>query len=257
MSSFAVVILTYNEEIHIERAIKSALLVTDEVYVVDSCSSDATREISLRFPITFLVNTFVSHGNQRRFCLNTPHIKNDWIFFLDADEYLDKELVEELNKLDLSRDIVGYKIRRKFIFNNKWIKHGGYYPKTFLRLFDKSSARCEREINEYIEVTGKVESVKGNIVDHNLNSIFFWVEKHNIYSTKEAASYLTNREGITSKKRIFWSLPLWMQPHIYFVYRVFIRGGWRDGLSGVLYHFLHAYVMVGLTMVKVYIGRTK
>lgn len=257
MSRFAVVILTYNEEIHVERAIKSALLVSDDVYIVDSYSSDATKEICSRFPITFLENTFVSHGNQRRYCLNTPQIKNDWIFFLDADEYLDDELIEELRKLNFRDEIVGYNIMRKFIFNNKWIKHGGYYPKYFLRLFDKTRARCEREINEHVEVVGKVGFVNGNIVDHNLNSIFYWVEKHNIYSSKEATSYLTNRKGITAKKRVFWKFPLWLQPHLYFVYRVFFRGGWRDGLTGVLYHFLHAYIMVGLTMVKIYMGKIK
>lgn len=250
-----VVILTYNESIHIARAINNVKDWADKVIVLDSYSQDNTVEIAQNFGVDIIYRKFDDYKNQRQYAIDYCKNITEWMLFLDADEYLLEETKSEINlKIKIDNDIVGYYISFRFIFMGKWIKYGGYYPVYIMRLFKPKTAELDESINEHIRLTGFVQKLKNDFVDHNLKSITFWIDKHNKYTSLEAQDLwnlkarknksigLRFRIQAERKKWIrqnIWNhLPLLLKPFLYFIYRYFFRLGFLDGKEGFIYHLL-------------------
>lgn len=249
------VILTYNEVIHIERAIKNVIEFADKVIVLDSYSQDNTVEIAQNMGAEVILRKFDNYKNQRQYAIDYCKAITQWMLFLDADEYLLEETKEEIkNTLRNNPNIAGYYICRRAVFMGRWLKHGGYYPSYFMRLFKPATAVVDGEINEHVVLTGPVKKLKHDFVDHNLKDIFSWTEKHNKYTTLEAGRLFSadiNRL-VSQKPRLhiqaerkkwvrenIWNrLPLLFRPFIYFIYRYFFRFGFLDGKEGFIYHLL-------------------
>jgi glycosyltransferase involved in cell wall biosynthesis len=254
MPEISVVILTYNEEIHIERVLNNVANWASEVLVYDSFSEDNTISIvSNSFPdVLVKQRRFDNYASQRLASLQ--ECRHEWVLFLDADEYLSEELKEEISQLHLdSTETRGYYLNRRFIFMNQWIRFGGYFPSWNLRLFSKKYVSIEREINEFIQVEGKTERLKALFTDHNLNDFSFWLTKHNKYSSQEALELekdydvslsLDKHENKKWIRQKIWnsSLPPLVRPFLYFLYRYIFKAGFLDGRSGFIYHFFHALV---------------
>ena len=94
----SVIILTFNEDKHIRRAIQSIRSISDDIIIVDSFSTDNTINISKKFKTKIFKNKFINQAQQFNWALNNVKIKNNWILRLDADEYLSKELTYEIKK---------------------------------------------------------------------------------------------------------------------------------------------------------------
>lgn len=249
-----VVILTYNESIHIERAIKNVLGFADKIIVLDSYSEDNTTEIATQLGAAVIFRKFDDYKNQRQYAIDYCKNITQWMFFLDADEYLLEETKGEVLNAIKNGGVFGYYLNRRAIFMGRWLKHGGYYPCYFMRLFQPNHATVDGEINEHIVITGKTKKLKHDIVDHNLKDIFSWTEKHNKYTTIEAkrlfAPTISNKNTKRPNLRIqsnrkkwirenIWDrLPLLFRPFIYFIYRYFFRLGFLDGKEGFIYHLL-------------------
>lgn len=249
-----VVILTYNEAIHIERAVQNVIGWADKVIVLDSHSEDATVQIAQDLGVEVIYRKFDNYKHQRQHAIDYCKNKTEWLLFLDADEYLLEELKPEIKIAITNPDIAGYYMPRRFIFMSKWIKHGGYYPTYLLRLFRPELATIDRAINEHVSVQGATQKLKHDFVDHNLNGLDFWTAKHNQYATTEAEALLWAKQTkIVTSEINFWvqadrkkwirenvwnHLPLLMKPFIYFAYRYMIRLGFLDGKEGLIFHFL-------------------
>ncbi|OGT39829.1 MAG: hypothetical protein A3E81_01520 [Gammaproteobacteria bacterium RIFCSPHIGHO2_12_FULL_36_30] len=249
-----VVILTYNEEIHIERAIKNVLGFADKIIVLDSYSQDKTVEIAQQLGTEIIFRKFDDYKNQRQFAIDYCKSITEWMFFLDADEYLLEETKSEILKVIKINNIFGYYINRRAIFMNRWIKYGGYYPCYLLRLFQPKTAILDEAINEHVTVQGLVGKLKNDFVDHNLKGITSWTEKHNKYTDLEAEdlrrakTYRIKSKGLSFKIQVerkkwvrqnIWNrLPLLSKPFLYFIYRYFLRFGFMDGKEGLIYHLL-------------------
>ncbi len=261
------VILTYNEQIHIERALINALQFFDDVILLDSGSEDKTIEIANSYNVPSFYHKFINYSDQRNFAIQSINVKYDYIFFLDADEYIDDELFKSISyEFNLGNPYDGYYIKRKFIFMGKWIKNGGYYPIYLLRLFNKNNSISIGSINEHISTSGKTKIIpKGNIIDHNLNDISFWITKHNKYSSLEAFEFnnkftvnyskiFNSQSNFKSFIKIFFynKLPILVRPFIYFIYRYFFRFGFLDGYIGFLYHFLQGFIFWFLVDIKIF-----
>ena len=182
-----VIILTYNEEIHLTRCLENIKDWVEEIVVVDSGSTDKTQEIAKRFGARVVTHPFKYQADQLNWVLDNIDFKTEWILRLDADEYvlpeLWKEIVEILPKT--SSDINGYYMKRRMHFMGRWIKHGGYYPTWILRLFRKGKGRCDdRKMDEHLIVEGKIEKLKHDFVDENLKGLNEWTTRHNNYSTR-------------------------------------------------------------------------
>ena len=274
-SSISVIILTYNEEIHIERLLKNIGDWADEVFIVDSYSVDRTLEIAKKYGAAIIQHPFENQAQQFNWALDNLEIRNDWILRLDADEYLTKELKEEISfylnpltprfarlrfrlgfgekEISSSMEVNGYYIKRRVYFMGRWIKHGGYYPAWFLRLFRKGKAKSEqRAMDEHIVLLeGKAEKLKNDFIDDNKKDLTWWINKHNNFSSREAAEALSGNYGRGKKKFYYW-LPLFCRAFVYFIYRYFFRFGFLDGKEGLIFHFLQGFWYRFLIDAKIY-----
>ncbi|WP_073058460.1 glycosyltransferase family 2 protein [Kaistia soli] len=265
MSDVAVIILTYNEERHIERCIRSARQISSAIYVVDSFSKDRTVELATKMGVTVLQNRFVNYAKQFQWALDNVPAEAAWQMRLDADEVIEPDLAAEINaKLPmLGADVTGISLKRKHIFLGRWIRHGGRYPLVLLRLWRRGRGRIEdRWMDEHMVVDGGTTVVfDGGFADHNLNDLTFFTDKHNKYATREAIDVLIRKYDLLSrddallqhsstrqaqvkrfvKERVYNQLPYQLSTLGYFLYRYFIQLGFLDGGPGLAYHFLQGY----------------
>jgi len=261
MIDLTVIILTYNEEIHIERAINNVKGWCKYIYILDSGSTDKTITIAEQLGAKIFYRKFDNYANQRNYALNNLNIPTEWIFFLDADEYLTEELKEEITCILKNTRKNGFYIKRRFIFMGRWIKYGGYYPVKLLRLFRKGTAKVIRNINEHIDVEGQVGELQNDFIDEQLKGLTHWIEKHNRYSTLEALELIDYEKRRKNKiddsfgkllgtapqrkrwiREHIWNplMPPLIRPFLYFIYRYIFKLGFLDGKEGFIFHFLHA-----------------
>lgn len=270
----SVIILTFNEEKHIARCIKSILPFTHKIFIVDSGSTDKTVEIAERLGAIVQYNPWVNYAQQFNFGIeNNPH-KTKWLMRMDSDEYIMPELSEEISsKLDgLNDQISGIYVKRRVMFFNKWIRHGAYYPIWLLRIWRNGRGVCEETwMDEHIKITeGITQNFSHDIVDHNLNNLTWWTQKHNLYAIREVIDLLNMKydfrdfESVEPKlfgsqeqrkrylKMKYASLPLFTRPFMYFIYRYFFRLGFLDGTKGLIWHFLQGFWYRFLVDAKIY-----
>ena len=194
---------------------------------------------------------------------------------LDADERWTKKALEELSVVIEDNGLAGIYVKLKIYFMDRWIKHGGFYPNYFLRVFKSSKSRVEnRFMDEHIIVSGKTTLLKNDIIEYNKNdrnfSLSNFITKHNDYSTREAVEMLVIRHNLkkmstignlfgqkTERKRwvkenIYAKLPLFLRPSLYFIYRYFFQLGFLDGKEGFIFHFLQGFWYRFLADAKVY-----
>lgn len=263
MIDITVVILTYNEEKHIERCLKSLSGVVKRIVVVDSFSTDNTRAICERYNVDFYQNAWINYATQFQWALDNCNITTDWTMRFDADEYLEEDLRQEIiNKAVLDKNVNSIYIKRKVIYKGKWIRFGGFYPQVLLRIWRTGLGRIEqRWMDEHIVVeSGSYVLLKGNLVDENLNNIGWWINKHNNYATREMIDLLVIKYGFSSndralsqsndpqarlkrflKEKVYVKLPAGLRAGLYFLYRYILRLGFLDGYRGFEFHFLQGF----------------
>jgi glycosyltransferase involved in cell wall biosynthesis len=275
IANLTVIILTFNEERHIERCIASLRGVASRVVVVDSHSTDRTCELACALGAEVLQNPWVNHATQFNWALDQAGITTTWVMRLDADEVLDEALSDWLSQsLDrVAPDVAGLTVNRQIHFLGRWIRHGDIYPRRLVRLWRTGSGRCEqRWMDEHIEVLGNVIHVDHDIADINLNNLTWWIGKHNHYATLEAMQVMLSRHqaapsagnkhagaiGMQArmnrffKDRVYAKTPIAIRALLYFVYRYFFRLGFLDGWQGLIYHSLQGLWYRFLIDVKIW-----
>lgn len=253
--SISVVILTYNEKLHIERCIKSAHRISDKVYVVDSHSTDGTQEIARRLGATVVEHDYVNQAQQMQWAIDNLGLDTEWVMRMDADEYLTDKLVDEIMTVlpELSEDVTGVYLPLDVIFQGKNVKHGRLHAPKIMRIWRRGKAYMEqRWMDERMVLTeGTAITFKGRFVDHNLNSLAWWTQKHNNYSNRELAVEAMRMYGIgrddealkgrNQKKGMYYRLPAFFRAGVYFSVRYFLLGGFLDGKAGLIWATLQAY----------------
>ncbi len=259
-----VVVLTYNEQMHLRRCLENVRALTDEIFVVDCFSSDATVKIAEELGAKVVQRAWP--GNQAaqfNWALENLPIQSKWILRLDADEYLMPELVEEIKMhlAEQSDDVTGIVFKRRHIFMGRWIKRGTY-PVKLLRLFQRGKGVCEQRLmDEHIELLeGRAIEFEHDFADHNLNDLAWWTQKHNGYAFREALDMLDIELGLLGhaekdsekqlgsqaeakrlKKHKYARAPLFLRAFIYFLMRYVVKGGFLEGKEGFLWHFLQGW----------------
>ena len=182
--SVSVIILTRDEERHIGRCLASVQAFANQVFVVDAHSSDQTAQIAESAGAKVYRNAFVNHATQLNWGLENIPISSAWIMRLDADEYVTKELANEITAIlhTLPDDVFGLYVTRRVHFMGRWIRHGGYYPTRLLRIWRTGHGQAEqRWMDEHIHLNGgRTVTLKNDIVDDNLHGLTSWTNKHNI-----------------------------------------------------------------------------
>lgn len=253
----SIYILTHNEEIDIADCIESALL-SDDVIVVDSFSDDRTVEIASRYPVRVVQHKFESHGKQRTWMLENIPTEHDWVYLLEADERMTPELYAECLQAARQQEAIGFYAAERVIFMGTWIRRSTQYPRYQMRLFQKGKVwftdygHTEREVCE-----GKTSFLKETYPHYTCSKgLSRWIEKHNRYSTDEAAETLHQlANGEVSWTRLFLgrseverrralkdlSLRLPFRPLLRWLYMYFILGGILDGRAGFAWCTLQAF----------------
>ncbi len=196
----SVVILTLNEERHIRRCVGNVKPWVRDVFVVDSCSTDATVELARELGATVVRHAWQGlYSVQFNWALDNLPVKTKWVLRLDADEYLCPELIEELKaKMEtLPEDVTGVSFHLRRVFMGRVIRRG--MPRIrMIRLFRYGKGRCEQRLmDEHIELLeGRAVEFEGDFADHNLNDLGWWTAKHNGYALREAADLLDMEFGL-------------------------------------------------------------
>jgi len=256
------VVLTFNEELHLDRCLNSISQVCSEIIIVDSYSNDTTHDIAEKYNVKFYQNSWVNYATQLNWSLNNTNITSDWILRIDADEYLSQELIKSLKNISpkLDPSATGITINRLMYFMGKPLKYGGMYPISHLRIWKKGFGKCEqRWMDERIILSsGSTLHINGDLIDNNLNNLSWWTNKHNNYSTREAIDLLnykhqffkSNELDINYKnnglvrrklKKIYNWLPLFVRPIMFFLVRYFFQFGFLDGKRGLIWTFLQCF----------------
>lgn len=263
--ALCVVILTHNEERHIARALESVRRLASEVFVIDSFSSDRTVELATQHGATVLQNRFINYASQFQWALDHAPIRAAWVMRLDADEIVEPDLEAEIARQlpGLPADVAGINLKRKHIFMDRWVRHGGRYPLVLLRIWRRGQGRIEnRWMDEHMLVWGgRTVTFEGGFSDHNLNDLTFFTDKHNKYATREAIDILNQRlqlfardtdlsaEGSSFqaslkrwlKEQVYNRIPFTVAVPAYFVWRYVFQLGFLDGRSGLVYHALQGF----------------
>ena len=275
MLDISVIILTYNEEMHIRRCLENVNRFASHVFVVDCFSTDKTVEIAESLGVTVVQHTWPGNqAEQFNWALKNLVITTKWILRLDADEYLMPELIEELNRKlpDLADDVTGVIFNRRHIFMGEWMKRG-IYPVKLLRLFQTGKGVCEQRLmDEHIQLLeGRSVEFEYDFCDHNLNDLSWFCHKHVNYAIREAVDLLDIELDLTGaaetdeKKQIsgqakakrmmkhrYAKQPLFWRAFVYFCYRYFFKLGFTEGKEGFLWHFLQGWWYRTLVDAKVF-----
>lgn len=250
---------------HLPRLLRSVAELDAPVFILDSGSTDNTLAIAAEHKATVLTHDFENHPKQWDFALKNFDIKTPWVICLDADQVVTPELKAKLLnfKDEDFKNVDGIYFNRKNYFKGRWIKRGGYSPFYLLKMirFGVGYSDLNENMDHRFIVPGKTEVWKdGYILEENLkeNNIRFWIDKHNRYSdlvASEEVERMLNLRTQTVKpnfwgspdertarlKQLWWQLPRYSRPMLYFIYRMFFQLGILDGRDGIIFHFLQAY----------------
>ena len=274
MLDLSVIILTYNEEIHIRRCLENVKQFASKVYVVDCFSIDRTAQIAKELGAEVIEHEWPGNqAEQFNWALDNLPITTEWILRLDADEYLLPGLIEELlEKLPvIPESVSALSLSRARAFCGKILHHGIVNNIRIIRIFRKGKARYEKRLmDEHLSVlSGETIAMNNQFVDDNRMHIGLFIDKHNGYATREAALlldaeyHLTNMDSLpqdygreVEKKRTqkarYARMPLFWRAFGYFVYRYIIKLGFLDGKEGFLWDFLQGWWYRTLVDAKVY-----
>lgn len=263
----SVLVPVFNEEGNLRACLDSVREIADEIFVVDSFSTDSTIDIARSYGARVVQHEYVNSAAQKNWAI--PQCKHDWVFIIDADERMTEELRDEIKGL-LERpggpELSGYFVVRRNFFLGGEIKHGGWETNDVQRLFRRDMGRyAERDVHADVEVKDKsgqrVQSgrLKAKL-DHitcapdGLNRYF---QRFNRYTTQAAERY--HREG---RKPYFWNF--FLHPGWEFFKMYFLKLGFLDGIPGlavcsfcaftrfVRYMKLYARIRQGLPPPKAY-----
>ncbi|MFO0830256.1 MAG: glycosyltransferase family 2 protein [Phycisphaerales bacterium] len=256
-SNIEVVIPAFNEEVNLPHALRSVVGWADRVWVVDSESTDRTRDIATQMGASVVVQPWLGYARQKNWALDNLPFQSDWVFILDSDEAITDALREEMlgvaGRPASGVPEAGYYVNRLTYFLNRPIRHCGYYPSYNLRFFKRGRARYEeREVHEHMIVDGTTARLRHDMTHEDRRGLEHLIAKHNRYSTLEAREL--RREQLSAEKKelpelergialrrflkrnVLPKLPLsglWR-----FMYMYVLRLGFLDGVAGLRFCLL-------------------
>ena len=227
-SPLSIAIISFNEEASIARCLQSAAGLASEIVVVDSGSTDRTREIAASFGAKVLHQDWLGHRDQKNVALN--HCTQPWVLALDCDEELSPELRQSIIGFfegGQAASIDGGRCNRKVWFLGRWITHGDWYPDCKLRLFKREKARWSGSPeHDYIELDGNSVLLAGDLHHYSFPTMSRYVEKINVF----ADAFLARQKDAGKR----WSLSASILRPLWRFFRAYVlRRGFLDGFPGL------------------------
>jgi glycosyltransferase involved in cell wall biosynthesis len=228
------IIPTFNNEKIIRRCLESVTWA-DEILVVDSFSTDGTLDICRKYGARVIQHEYINSALQKNWAI--PQARNEWIFLLDTDEYLEEGLVEEILEAlrNPAPDMDGYVFARKNLIYGQWVKTCGIYPDSLVRLFKKTYRYHEREVHAHIDIPReRTRRFKHHIIHDDFNDIHSYLIKFARYMKYECDEYW--KQG----RRFRW-IDITLRPMYMFLHTFILRKGYKDGVRGFLLSVGNAY----------------
>lgn len=259
----SVLIPAKNEEDNLPACLES-LSCADEVFVVDSQSSDRSVEIAESYGAKVVQFAFNGRWPKKKnWALETLPFRNEWVLIVDCDERIPPALWEEIAIAIQNPDYAGYYLNRRVYFLGTWIRHGGKYPDWNMRLFRHSTGRYENlhtetirntgdnEVHEHVILQGAAGYLKEDMLHIDFRDLYHWLERHNRYSNWEARVYYNLLTGMqdddtigatlfgTAVQRKRFLKKIWVRlpfkPFLRFVLFYIVQFGFLDGRAGYIY----------------------
>jgi Glycosyltransferases involved in cell wall biogenesis len=226
MPELSVVIITYNEERNIARCLDSVKEIADDIVVVDSYSTDFTRDLCEERNVRFVQHTFVGHIEQKNWAIKQA--KFPFVLSLDADEVPDEQLIQSIREAKNNKQADGYTMNRLTNYCGKWIRHCGWYPDTKLRMWDSSKGKWGgvNPHDKYEMVKGSsIKHLKGNLLHYSYYTLTDHINQVNKF-TDIASKALYDKGHKTSLFKIYFS------PKFKFFRDYILKLGFLDGFYG-------------------------
>lgn len=254
----SVVVLACNEEPNIRHCIASVAWA-EQVVVIDSGSTDDTVPIARELGAEMVEQPWLGFSAQREFALRHESLRHDWVYFVDADEWVSPELACEIAGFLRAPSCAAFAHRRRLVFQGTWIRHCGWYSGSWLvRLLDRRYAKFDGSIvGETACIDGPVGRLTHDLVDDDQKGLAAWLRKHVVYAELEAQRrakrqhfdarlrILRSRDSTRPLARavlkdlVFPSIPA--KPAALFFYMYVVRLGLLDRRAGLRFCLFHAW----------------
>lgn len=252
-----VIVLAFNSEDTLRATLEQARTVSDEIFVVDSFSTDGTAALAHELGAIVVAHTFDNYGAQRNWAIEQLPITRSWQLHLDADEVMDTKLVQAIKALPEEPRESGFFVPRYVRFLGRVLRHGGMSPTWHMRLFRAGVGRCEsRRYDQHFYLTGgESTQLSGALIDDIRMGLSEWTIRHNRWSDAEVAEldagvtegriHADARGNPVERKRYlrerYNRLPLFIRPLALFAYRYIFRLGFLDGMEGLIFWVLQTF----------------
>ncbi len=221
----SVTIVSLNEEAHISEALDSASWAAERI-VVDCGSTDRTVEIAKAKGARVIHNAWPGYGQQKNFA--QAQATQPWVLNIDADERIGPELRAEIEQAIQSSRYAGYRIPRKTLFMNRWIRHGGWYPNYLTRLARRDRSRwTEPEIHEELRVDGDVGTLAAPLIHYTFDGIEDQVSTNLRYSAAGSRALRAKGKGPSVALLVFKPIGKFLETYV-------LKRGFLDGLPGFI-----------------------
>jgi len=258
MAKITVIILTFNEEANLPAALDSVKGWAQDVFVVDSFSTDRTVEIALDRAgqgVRIVQHSFSNYAGQWNWALERLPLRTEWVLKLDADERVPEEFKAEFERIaaDPENPHAAYYFRRSIVFMGKPLRWGGLGSNWDVRIWKHAHGRFEeRSCNEHLIARGgPVGRMQARIEHHDAKDLAAWIDKQNRYSSFEAQIRIRGEHASTvprlfgsKHERTNWLRNLYFRiPFhnlLYFLLIGILQGAFLDGRRGVHYAVLRA-----------------
>lgn len=231
----SVVIITFNEEKNIERCLNSISDIADEIIILDSLSTDNTKEICKNHNVKFYEQNFIGHIEQKNAAVKLS--SNDYVLSLDADEVISEELKKSIKKIKNNCIADAYSFNRLNNYCGKWIKHSGWYPDKKIRLWNKTKGKWGG-INPHDKVIMSsdcnVVFLKGDLLHYSYSSINQHIKQINSFTDIGANEAFKNHKKSNILISLFKSSWTFRRMYIF-------KLGFLDGYYGFIIATLSSY----------------
>ena len=263
----SVVVLTLNEEPNIRRCLASAAWA-EQVVVVDSGSADRTVPLARATGAEVVDQPWLGFSAQREFALRLPLLRHDWVYFVDADEWVSPQLATEIAARLADPQCAGFAQRFRLVFLGTWIRHCGWYRGSWIvRLVDRRYTKYDGSlVGERACVDGRVRQLDNDIVDEDRKGLAAWLHKHVRYAQLECERR-GNTGRLLERLRVLWyggsqrplarsllkelvfpGIPA--KPAALFLYMYIARLGFLDGMAGLRFCFYHVWFEMNVTALR-------
>jgi glycosyltransferase involved in cell wall biosynthesis len=233
-AKLTVLIPCKNERANIRSCIESVRAVADEILVADSGSTDGTLRIAREMGCRIIEREYVCSADFKNWAI--PQASHPWVLVVDADERMTPELASEILKtLSLQNPKDGYRVAFRTFFLGHELKHGGWSTGTSLRLFRRECRYQNVWVHADVQVpSGRVGRLRHKMLHYTYWSVEQYFEKFNRYTSHAARDMQTNGRRLSV-------LRMMTHPPLNFLKFYILRGGFLDGVPGLLMAALSAY----------------